>query len=57
MGVSSIELQTLPGRAPERPASFCGKTIGAPDGILFPPMLFAHNVLASGPQARFSEEE
>ena len=46
-----------PGRAPGRPASFCGKTIGPPAGILFPPMLFAHNGLASGPQARFSVEE
>jgi len=46
-----------PGRAADRPAWFCGKTIGAPAGILFPPMLFAHNGLASGPQARFSVEE
>jgi len=46
-----------PGRAPDRPASFCGETIGPPAGILFPPMLFAPNSLASGPQARFSAEE
>jgi hypothetical protein len=46
-----------PGRAPDRPASLCGKTIGPPAGILFPPMLFAHNGLASGPQAWFSAEE
>jgi hypothetical protein len=45
------------GRAPARPASFCGKTIGPPAGILFPPMLFAHNGFSSGPQARFSVEE
>jgi hypothetical protein len=46
-----------PGQAPNRPASFCGKTIGPLVGILFPPMLFAHDGLASGPQARFSAEE
>jgi hypothetical protein len=46
-----------PGRAPDWPASFCGKPIGPPAGILFPPMLFAHNGLAPGPQARFSVEE
>ena len=46
-----------PGRAPDGPASFCGETIGPPAGILFPPMLFAPNGLASGPQARFSAEE
>jgi hypothetical protein len=46
-----------PGRAPDRPASFCGKMMGTPAGILFPPMLFAHNGLASGPQARFSAEK
>jgi hypothetical protein len=46
-----------PGRAPDRPASFCGKTIGPPAGILFPPMLFAHNGLASEPQAWFSAEK
>jgi len=46
-----------PGRAPDRPASFCGKTIGPPAGSLFPPMLFAHNGLASGPQARFSADK
>jgi hypothetical protein len=46
-----------PGRAPDPPASFCGKTIGPAPGILFPPMLFAHNGLASGPKARFSAEE
>jgi len=39
------------------PASFCGKAIGPPAGILFPPMLFAHNGLASGPQTPFSAEE
>jgi len=43
-----------PGWAPDRPASFCGKMMGTPAGILFPPMLFAHNGLASGPQDRFS---
>jgi hypothetical protein len=31
--------------------------MGAPAGILFPPMLFAPNGLASRPQARFSAEE
>jgi hypothetical protein len=46
-----------PGRAPDPPASSCGETIGPPAGILFPPMLFAPNGLASGPQARFSAEE
>ena len=49
-----------PGRAPDRPASFCGETIGPPAGILFPPMLFAPNPAkggTSGPQARFSAEE
>jgi hypothetical protein len=46
-----------PGRAPDRPASFYGKTMGPPAGILFPPMLFAHNGLASRPQANFSVEE
>jgi len=46
-----------PGRAPDGPAWFCGETIGPPAGILFPPMLFAPNALASGPQARFSAEE
>jgi hypothetical protein len=45
------------GRAPDRPASFYGKTMGPPAGILFPPMLFAHNGLASRPQANFSVEE
>ena len=38
---------------PERPAPFCGSQGGSPDGILSPPMLFPHNALAAGPQARF----
>jgi hypothetical protein len=49
-----------PGRAPDQPASFCGKMMGTPAGILFPPMLFAHNPAkggTSGPQARFSAEK
>jgi len=37
-----------PGRAPDRPASFCGKMMGPPAGILFPPMLFAHNPAKAG---------
>jgi hypothetical protein len=36
---------------PDGPASVCGSTGGSPDRILFPPMLFARNALASGPQA------
>jgi hypothetical protein len=47
-------------RVPDRPASFCGKPIGPPAGILFPPMLFAQNPAKGGtpgPQARFSAEE
>ena len=43
-----------PGRAPERPASFCGKTIGATAGILFPPMLFTQKLLTPGPQLKLS---
>jgi hypothetical protein len=43
--------------APDRPASFCGNTIGAPAGILFPPMLFPRNALTSGPQACFFAEK
>jgi hypothetical protein len=31
--------------------------IGSPAGILFPPMLFPRNALASGPQACFSAEK
>jgi hypothetical protein len=47
-------------KLPDRPASVCGRTIGPPAGILFPPMLFAHNPAKGGtpgPQARFSVEE
>jgi hypothetical protein len=37
--------------APDGPASLCGGTDGSPGGVLFPPMLFARNALASRPQA------
>jgi hypothetical protein len=30
---------------------------GSPDGLLSPPMLFPHNALASGPQARLRAEK
>jgi len=38
---------------PDGPAPFCGSTGGSPYRILFPPMLFARNPLAPGPQACF----
>jgi len=50
---SGYSVVGAPGRAPDRPASFCGNTIGSLDGILFPPMLFPRNGLASGPQSGF----
>jgi hypothetical protein len=31
--------------------------VGSPGGILFPPMLFARNTLASGPQTCFRAEK
>ena len=44
-------------RAPDRPASPCGSTGGSPERILFPPMLFPRNALASGPQVCFFAEK
>jgi len=40
-----------PGRAPDGPAPLCGSIAGSPGGILIPPIFFARNALASGPQA------
>ena len=42
---------------PDGPASPCGSTGGSPERILFPPMLFPRNALASGPQACFFAEK
>jgi len=39
--------------APDGPAAPCGSKKVTPRKILFPPMLFARNALASGPQAGF----
>jgi hypothetical protein len=41
----------------DTPAFLCGNTIGPPAGILFQPMLFPRNALASGPQGCFFTEK
>ena len=49
-----------PGRAPERPAPFCGTAAGSPGRILCPPMLFPRNPAkggTAGPQARFGAKK
>jgi hypothetical protein len=38
------------------PPHFAEAQVGSPEGIPFPPMLFARNALTSGPQACFFAE-
>jgi len=47
----------MAGPSPDEPAPFCGGKERAPDEILFPPMLFAGNTLAFGPQAKLCSEK
>ncbi len=44
-------------RVTDEPASLCGDRAGPAAALLFPPMLFPRNVLASGPKVCFSREK